>query len=405
MNTLMKLLMGVLVLAVIFIDIRFGWLFGHSLGHTTEAAFALSSLGALVTAIKALSLVVTIQAIWAKNWWATAAGIVVVIATTGYSVASNIGYSGVNREAASQSIANKSADKKSATDAMQRHVIALASVPAHRPAGAINADLSILPDNPKGVETRLKKAALVGELANAVEADRLSALIDIEREKSEAKSGDAATSDPQVTAISEVTGWSIPNIKMILAAAVPFVIEVVTLLGPVAVVSTMPNAPKMVWPYNKKAPATPASPVRKMIRIPSGVRKWPSSTAKSAATIPQSDDASDAQDETVAEKPDRSKIIPLIRALPQHQVDELNAFFRSNLVSTPGGFEMSAGMAAEAEAHLGFAVTPAQAGAILSAAGHESQRFAGMRGFANLRYIGERKSDFTLRRTSMRATA
>lgn len=395
MNTILKWLMGALVLTVVCVDVRFGWLFGEAFGQTGDAKMVYSTLGAAVTAIKAISLVVIIQAIRTRNASAAIAGLCVMVATTGYSIASSIGYAGMNRDTSVQERVSLADAHSTAQATMARHMIELRDVPSHRSAKTIEADLSVYPATIKSTETKLQRAALQAELANAQEAARLEALIAAERAKVEAAGSAVSGDDPQVAAIASVTGWSVDRIKTMLAIAVPLVVEVVTLLGPAAVLSSIVSVP------------APSSALRRFARQRRRMREaalrnpgeftYSSSTTTTTTTPPEP--VPDAELEAV-DNGSRNNVTPLVRSLPQDKVDKLNEFFARSLKSKVGGFEMTAGMAAEAEAHLGFAVTLSQVGAILSSLGYERGRFAGMRGSVGVEFIGDRLSGFTKGRVS-----
>lgn len=397
MNTLLKWLMGALVLTVVCVDVRFGWLFGQAFGQTGDAKIVYSTLGAAVTAIKAISLVAIIQAICTRNASAAIAGLCVMVATVGYSVASSIGYAGMNRDTSVQERVSLADAHSTAQSTMARHMVELRDVPSHRSAKTVEADLSVYPANIKSAETKLQRAALQAELANAHEAARLEALIAAERIKVEAVGAAVSGDDPQVAAIASVTGWSVDRIKTMLAIAVPLVVEVVTLLGPAAVLSSMPIMISASVPASAPAPA-----MRRLSRYRRRMRDGaPSKPVMFTYTsAPTTSDATPDVEPEVVDNSSRNNVTPLVRSLPQDKVDKLNEFFARNLSSKAGGFEMTAGMAAEAEAHLGFPVTLSQVGAILSSLGYERGRFAGMRGSVGVEFIGDRLSGFTKSRAS-----
>lgn len=157
-----------------------------------------------------------------------------------YNIGNGLGVIGSAREEVVAEISKSSDDLKDARGRRSRLIEQRDSIPDHRPATAVEILIageqlkrqwasSKNCTDPKGTSQRnycLALSGLEAELANAKRAESLDAEIaELDRDIKIHKPA-VSVADPQVMAISDLTGFSSERVRMYLPAATPVILEV-----------------------------------------------------------------------------------------------------------------------------------------------------------------------------------
>jgi hypothetical protein len=240
--------LGVLAASVLLVvSAAMNWRFGYSLGHSELDSQLLGLASAASDCLKALIPFFLFAALRNKQWsQAAAAGLLWAVCLT-FSFASAIGFSAINRADTSGLRAAEAAvygDMKVELDKTREK---LSWVPQHRPAGMVEQEVEVLKQNKRWASSTsctnatsgYSKAfcgqyhTLLAELGAAQEADKLQTRVDEIRGKlATSTSGVAlASADPQVDALSNLSGQNKALIQTGLILMVALLVELGSSLG------------------------------------------------------------------------------------------------------------------------------------------------------------------------------
>ena len=265
--------LGVLAASVLLmVSAAMNWRFGYSLGHSELDSQLLGLASAASDCLKALIPFFLFAALRNRQWsQAMAAGLLWAV-TLSFSFASAIGFSAINRADTSGQRAVEAAvysDMKVELDKTRER---LNWVPQHRPAGTVAQEVEVLKQNKRWVSTSgctdatsgYGKAfcgqyhTLLAELGAAEEAGKLQTRVDDLRTKLSVATSTAAlaSTDPQVDALSMMSGQTKDLIATALILMVALLVELGSSLGFYVVFSNW----KIYDDKAMKVPA-PADPV------------------------------------------------------------------------------------------------------------------------------------------------
>ena len=241
--------LGVLAASVLLVvSAAMNWRFGYSLGHSELDSQLLGLASAASDCLKALIPFFLFAALRNRQWsQAAAAGLLWGVCLT-YSLTSALGFSAMNRaDTTGQRVAEAAAygDLRTELDKARER---LNWVPQHRPADMVAQEVEVQKQNRRwdmtksctDVTTSLSKAfcgqyhELLAELGAAQEADKLQSRIDEVRGKLTAATSGAAlaaTSDPQVDTLSNLSGQTKTLVQTGLILMVAILVELGSSLG------------------------------------------------------------------------------------------------------------------------------------------------------------------------------
>jgi hypothetical protein len=245
------------------------WRFGLSLGKTELDGQIYGAASAAADCFKALIPFFLFAAIRNKMWSQAAAGAVVWVVVTAYSLTSAFGHAALNRfDTAGQRQIQAQAYKDLRSD-LARAQEQLSWVPQHRPVATVQSDIANL-KNQRGWEvskgcTDVKGKwqrtfcdgynALAAELGSADQRVALEARIADTQAKLAAagNSGSVhAEADPQAAVLARISGLPVESIQMALTAFIALLLEIGSGFGMYIAFSTWriddrvaPAAPKM----------------------------------------------------------------------------------------------------------------------------------------------------------------
>ena len=240
--------LGVLAASVLLlVSAAMNWRFGYSLGQSELDSQLLGGASAASDLLKALIPFFLFAALRNRQWSQAAAAALLWSICLTFSFASAIGFSAINRadstgQRAAEAVAFS--DMKSELDKVRE---TLSWVPQHRPAGMVAQEVEVLKQNKRWVSSKgcadatsgYSKAycaqyfTLLAELGAGQEAEKLQTRIDEVRGKiATATSGVAlAAADPQVDALSSLSGQNKALVQTGLILMVALLVELGSSLG------------------------------------------------------------------------------------------------------------------------------------------------------------------------------
>jgi hypothetical protein len=241
-------LLGVLAASVLLlVSAAMNWRFGYSLGHSELDSQLLGGASAASDCLKALIPFFLFAALRNKQWSQAAAAAVLWTVCLTFSFASAIGFSAINRADTSGLRAAEAVafgDLKTELDKTREK---LGWVPQHRPVGMVTQEVEVLKQNKRWATSNsctdatsgYSKAfcaqyhTLLAELGAGQEADKLQTRVDEIRGKiATSNTGVAlAAADPQVDALSTLSGQSKTLIQTGLILMVALLVELGSSLG------------------------------------------------------------------------------------------------------------------------------------------------------------------------------
>lgn len=262
--------LGVLAAGVLLaVSAAMNWRFGLSLGKTELDGQIYGAASAAADCFKALIPFFLFAALRNKMWSQAAAGAVVWVVVTAYSLTSAFGHAALNRfDTAGQRQVNAQAYKDLRSD-LTRAQEQLSWVPQHRPVATVQSEIANL-KNQRGWEvskgcTEVKGKwqrtfcdgynALAAELGSSEQRVALEARIaDTQAKLADAgKSGSVhAEADPQAAVLAKVSGLPVESIQLALTAFIALLLEIGSSFGMYIAFSAWriddrlaPAAPKM----------------------------------------------------------------------------------------------------------------------------------------------------------------
>ena len=241
--------LGVLAAGVLLaVSAAMNWRFGLSLGKTELDGQIYGAASAAADCFKALIPFFLFAAIRNKMWSQAAAGAVVWVVVTAYSLTSAFGHAALNRfDTAGQRQVNAQAYKDLRSD-LTRAQEQLSWVPQHRPVATVQSEIANL-KNQRGWEvskgcTEVKGKwqrtfcdgynALAAELGSSEQRVALEARIaDTQARLADAgKSGSVhAEADPQAAVLAKVSGLPVESIQLALTAFIALLLEIGSSFG------------------------------------------------------------------------------------------------------------------------------------------------------------------------------
>lgn len=235
--------LGVLAAGVLLaVSAAMNWRFGLSLGKTELDGQIYGAASAAADCFKALIPFFLFAAIRNKMWSQAAAGAVVWVVVTSYSLTSAFGHAALNRfDTAGQRQVEAQAYKDLRSD-LSRAQEQLSWVPQHRPVATVQSDIASL-KNQRGWEvtkgcTEVKGKwqrtfcdgynALSAELGSADQRVALEARIaDTQTKLAAAGKGSvAAEADPQAAVLAKISGLDVETVQMALTAFIALLLEI-----------------------------------------------------------------------------------------------------------------------------------------------------------------------------------
>lgn len=235
--------LGVLAAGVLLaVSAAMNWRFGLSLGKTELDGQIYGAASAAADCFKALIPFFLFAAIRNKMWSQAAAGAVVWVVVTAYSLTSAFGHAALNRfDTAGQRQVEAQAYKDLRSD-LARAQEQLSWVPQHRPVATVQSDIANL-KNQRGWElskgcTEVKGKwqrtfcdgynALAAELGSSEQRVALEARIaDTQTKLAVAGKGSvAAEADPQAAVLAKISGLEVETIQMALTAFIALLLEI-----------------------------------------------------------------------------------------------------------------------------------------------------------------------------------
>jgi hypothetical protein len=287
--------LGVLAAGVLLaVSCAMNWRFGVSLGRTEFDGQIYGAASAAADCMKALVPFFFFASVRNKMWSQALASALVWVVVTAYSLTSALGHAALNRlDTAGQRVATADSYKDHRAD-LARAQEQLSWVPQHRPAQAVEADISALKDermwtateqcaNVTGSKGRgfcQKYHALSAELASAQQSIALEARIAEIQAKMTNVTGAMVMSeaDPQAAVLAKLAALIAPSIKVediqtALTVFVALLLEVGSGFGMYIAFSQWrlydshtPAAPRIA-PVSTAAAAVAAPPKEKAVAI------------------------------------------------------------------------------------------------------------------------------------------
>ncbi len=222
--------LGVLAAGVLLaVSAAMNWRFGYQLGIAEFDRLLYASASAAADCLKALVPFLIFAAIKNKMWSQAIASTLVWVVVTVYSLTSALGHAALNRGDTSGKRANEVLTYQDLRADLKRAKSQLSWVPAHRPAAAVQSDLSNLENQRRWkwtegctsvtkAKSRLfcdNHAKLGAELASANEAAKLEARIaDTQAKLAKLKGVTHSSADPQAAVLTKLAGIFLPGVKV-----------------------------------------------------------------------------------------------------------------------------------------------------------------------------------------------
>lgn len=313
-------IMGVLAAGVLLaVSAAMNWRFGYQLGKTEFDGQIYGAASAAADCFKALTPFFLFAAIRNRMWSQAAAAACVWLVVTGYSLTAALGHAALNRQDTTGERAVQAQTYKDLRADLKRAQDQLSWVPQHRPAAAVESDISGMKgqrpwawtkecSDIKGKEGRefcQKFHGLGAELASAQQGQRLEERISAINAKLAGVSGGKAMAeaDPQASVLAQLTGISVEKVQIGLTVLVAILLEIGSGFGMFVAFSQ--------WRlHDRQAPSAPAMPARV---APVAVRVKPvKAPAPAVEPVAKEEPRLDVKPEPVALPP----AAPLVAAPP-----------------------------------------------------------------------------------------